>query len=120
MAKDNVLCDKCKHRSIVVTADGCTMVCLYHGTVGYDVKECKDYEPKEKIYCIMLKRCYEWYIKDFEYEFMGPGVPEDITITSQRFKAKKYNSIEDAERDRRNIEFLYDYPFKDRLVTKEY
>lgn len=82
------------------------------------MKECKDYEQKEKIYCIMLKRCYEWYIKDFEYE--GAGIPEDITITSQHFKAKKYDSIEDAEKDRRNIELLFDYPFKDRLFTTEY
>lgn len=70
------------------------------------------------MYCIMLKRCYEWYIKDFEYK--GGGLPEDITITSQHFKAKKYNSIEEAEKDKRNIEFLFDFPFKDRLVIKEY
>ena len=75
-------------------------------------------KAKDRKYCIMLKRCYEWYIKDFEYG-MG-GVPEDITITDKHFKAKKYNSIEDAEKDKRNIEFLYDYPFKDRLVIKEY
>lgn len=75
-------------------------------------------KSKDRKYCIMLKRCYEWYIKDFEYE--GGGLPEDITITSQHFKAKKYNSIEDAEKDKRNIEFLFDYPFKDRLVIKEY
>ena len=120
MNKDRVSCDRCKHHSVVITADGCTMVCPYRGIVCYDIKECKDYEPEEKMYCIMLKRCHEWYIKDFEYGFMGPGVPEDITITSQHFKAKKYNSIEDAEKDKRNIEFLYDYPFKDRLVIKEY
>lgn len=118
MNKDKISCDKCKHRSIVIVADGAAIVCPYHGTIGYDVKECKDYEPKEKTYCIMLKKCYEWYIKDFEYG-MG-GLPEDITITDKHYKAKKYNSIEDAEKDRRNIERLFDYPLKDRLVTKEY
>lgn len=118
MIKDSILCDKCKHHSILITADGGTIVCPYLGIVCYDMKECKDYEQKEKIYCIMLKRCYEWYIKDFEYE--GAGIPEDITITSQHFKAKKYDSIEDAEKDRRNIELLFDYPFKDRLFTTEY
>lgn len=75
-------------------------------------------KSKDRKYCIMLKRCHEWYIKDFEYR--GGGLPEDITITSQHYKAKKYDSIEDAEKDKRNIEFLFDYPFKDRLVIKEY
>ena len=48
MNKDSVSCGKCKHCSVVVVPDGATMVCPYHGRVGYFVKECKDYDPEEK------------------------------------------------------------------------
>ena len=47
MDKDRVSCGRCKHCAVVVVPDGATMVCPYRGTVGYFVKECKDYDPEE-------------------------------------------------------------------------